>query len=63
MSKWLAMAEALEKDTTPEERAAIIEFEAGLPREQAEDMAANAQGFDNVVQFRMALLARGRNKD
>ncbi len=38
-----------------EERAAIIEFDAGLPRKQAEDLAAKAQGFDNVVAFGAAM--------
>ncbi|WP_175549211.1 hypothetical protein [Litoreibacter ascidiaceicola] len=28
-----------------EERAAIVEFEGGLSRERAEDLAARAQGF------------------
>ena len=30
-----------------EERAAIVEFEGGLSRERAEDVAARAQGFRN----------------
>ena len=38
-----------------EERAAIIEFDAGLSRRQAEDMAARAQGYDNVIAFRAAV--------
>lgn len=38
-----------------EERAAIIEFDAGLPRRRAEDMAAQTQGYDNVIAFRAAV--------
>ncbi|WP_306112799.1 MULTISPECIES: hypothetical protein [unclassified Roseovarius] len=38
-----------------EERAAIIEFDAGLSRDRAEDMAAKAQGYGNVVEFRAAV--------
>jgi len=37
-----------------EERAAIAEFDGGFSRPQAEDLAARAQGYDNVVQFRAA---------
>lgn len=38
-----------------EERAAIIEFDGGLSRPQAEDMAAKAQGYENVIAFRAAV--------
>ena len=99
MSRWLAMAEAMEQGSLPcdrstevdktqpkresggfvtfcqlsrededklnapridafEERAAIIEFEAGHPRKQAEDMAAQAQSYDNVVEFWTAVNRR-----
>ena len=34
-----------------EERAAIAEFDGGLMRCEAEQLAAQAQGFDNVVAF------------
>lgn len=103
MSKWLAMAEALEKNSTPcdslteldktqpqrenggfvtfcqlsheeeeklrtpdldafDERAAIIEFDAGLSRDRAEDMAAKAQGYGNVVEFRAAVQSMKKDK-
>ena len=38
-----------------EERAAIIEFDAGLSRREAEHLAAQQQGYDNVVDLRRAL--------
>lgn len=38
-----------------EERAALIEIDAGLSRRQAEDMAAKAQGYDNVIAFSAAV--------
>lgn len=38
-----------------EERAAILEFEAGLTRREAEDRAAQAQGFRDAENFRQAL--------
>lgn len=38
-----------------EERAAIIEFDAGLSRRRAEDMAAKVQGYGKVVEFRAAV--------
>ena len=41
-----------------EERAAIIEFDGGLQRRQAEDLAARAQGFDNVVDLRAVMTDR-----
>jgi len=31
-----------------EERAAIIQYDGGLPRKQAEDLAAQGQGFPNA---------------
>ena len=37
-----------------EERAAICEFDGGLTRADAEQVAAQGQGFDNVVAFRAA---------
>ena len=37
-----------------EERAAIAEFDGGLTRSEAEDMAAKCQGYSNVVAFRAA---------
>ena len=44
-----------------EERAAIAEFDGGLTRREAETLAARAQGYDNVVQFRAALKEGGRD--
>ena len=51
--------EAVEKETTPdvhafEERSAICEYDGGLSRANAEDLAAQAQGYDNVVAFKAA---------
>ena len=37
-----------------EERAAICEFDGGLSRADAEDIAAQCQGYENVVAFRDA---------
>ena len=37
-----------------EERAAIAEYDGGLTRADAERLAAECQGFDNVVAFRAA---------
>lgn len=34
-----------------EERAAITQYEGGLSRKQAEDLAARAQGFPNADQY------------
>lgn len=34
-----------------EERAAIAEYDGGLPREQAENLAARPQGFDSAEQY------------
>lgn len=34
-----------------EERAAIAEFEGGLSRKEAEDLAARAQGFRNAIHY------------
>jgi hypothetical protein len=44
---------------TFEERAAIAEFDGGLPLAEAEDMAARAQGFADAGAYRAALAARG----
>ncbi len=38
-----------------EERAAILEYEAGLKRDEAEDLAAQAQGFRDADHFRQVL--------
>ena len=37
-----------------EERAAIAEYDGGLTRADAERLAAQGQGYDNVVAFRLA---------
>jgi hypothetical protein len=37
-----------------EERAAISEFDGGLSRADAEELAAQCQGYENVVAFRSA---------
>ena len=37
-----------------EERAAICEFDGGLSRADAEQLAAECQGYDNVVAFRVS---------
>jgi len=37
-----------------EERAAICEYDGGLTRADAERLAAQGQGYDNVVAFRAA---------
>lgn len=37
-----------------EERAAIAEYDSGLSRADAEQLAAQCQGFENVVAFRAA---------
>jgi hypothetical protein len=34
-----------------EERAAIIEYDGGLPRKQAEDLAAQAQGYRDANHY------------
>ena len=34
-----------------EERVAIMEYEGGVPSEQAKDLAAQAQGFRNQVHY------------
>lgn len=41
-----------------EERAAIIEYDGGLTRADAEQLAAECQGYENVVAFRAAQLRR-----
>ena len=38
-----------------EERAAIVEYDGGLSRSEAEDVAAQAQGFRDAAQFFEAL--------
>lgn len=38
-----------------EERAAILEYEAGLTRKEAEDLAAQAQGFRDASHYRQVL--------
>jgi hypothetical protein len=38
-----------------EERAAIFEYEGGLKRADAEDRAAQAQGFRDAAHFRQVL--------
>lgn len=38
-----------------EERAAILEYEAGMTRKQAEDEAAKAQGFRDAAHYRQVL--------
>lgn len=38
-----------------EERAAILEFEGGLTRREAEDRAAQAQGFRDADHYRQVL--------
>ena len=37
-----------------EERAAIAEYDGGLSRADAEQLAAQSQGFENVVAFKAA---------
>jgi len=37
-----------------EERAAICEYDGGLPRADAEQLAAQSQGYENVISFRAA---------
>ena len=48
-----------------EERAAIAEFDGGLSRADAEDMAAKSHGYDNVVALRAArlILTEGNEND
>jgi hypothetical protein len=38
-----------------EERAAILEYDAGLKRDEAEDLAAQAQGFKDTQHYRQVL--------
>lgn len=45
-----------------EERAAIIEFDGGLSRKEAEDLAARAQGFRNAEQYWGWLAAYALNR-
>jgi hypothetical protein len=44
-----------------EERAAIAEFDGGLTRREAEHLAAQSQGFHNVVAFK-ASQARAKSR-
>ena len=46
-----------------EERAAIAEFDGGLTRNEAEQLAAQCQGYDNVVAFRAAQQSNLKGKD
>ena len=39
-----------------EERAAILEYDGGLPRAVAEDRAAQAQGFRDAAHYRQVLV-------
>ena len=49
---------------TFEERAAIMEFDGGLTRREAEDAAARAQGCCNVIDFMERLrMATGREEE
>ncbi|MGJ8585427.1 MAG: hypothetical protein ACSHXD_15135 [Marinosulfonomonas sp.] len=45
-----------------EERAAIAEFDAGMSRADAEDFAAQGQGYDNVIAFRAAHQRKASNE-
>ena len=45
-----------------EERAAIAEYDGGLTRDRAEQLAAQCQGYDNVVAFRVAHEKSTKNK-
>ncbi|MCV2874169.1 hypothetical protein OEZ71_17870 [Defluviimonas sp. WL0050] len=38
-----------------EERAAILQYEAGMSRKQAEDQAAQVQGFRDATHYRQVL--------
>lgn len=38
-----------------EERAAVMEYDGGLSRSEAEDLAAKAQGFRDAAHFRQVL--------
>ena len=40
---------------TFEERAAVMEYDGGLSRSEAEDLAAQAQGFRDAEHFRQVL--------
>lgn len=42
-----------------DERAAIAEFDGGMSRAEAEDFAAQSQGYDNVIAFKAALQRKG----
>ena len=46
-----------------EERAAIAEHCGGLSRANAEDLAAQAQGYDNVVAFKAAKMKTQKGCD
>ncbi len=45
-----------------EERTAIVEFDGGLSRVEAERLAAQCQGYDNVVAFRAAQQTKTKRK-
>ena len=44
-----------------EERAAIAEFDGWLSRSEAEELAVQCQGYNNVVAFRAALVAEEKS--
>lgn len=45
-----------------EERAAILEYDAGLPRKEAENMAAQMHGFKDWREYEQAIRTNSRNK-
>ena len=45
-----------------EERAAIAEYDGGLTRDEAEQLAAQCQRYDNVVAFRAAQQSNRKGK-
>jgi hypothetical protein len=45
-----------------EERAAIAEFDGGLTRADAEQVAAQGQGFSNVIEFKAAQQRRASDE-
>ena len=46
-----------------DERAAIAEYDGGLTRADAEDLAARCQGYDNVVAFKAAKMKTQKGND
>ena len=46
-----------------EERAAIAEYDGGLSRPDAEQLAARGQGYENVVAFRAAQMKSTKGND